>query len=133
MPRHPLTASTACTAAPRRAPWRRLVAVLALAVALPAAQAHREGDHDRARAAVQAGEVLPLPAVLDRVKRSHPGQVLEVELERDDGLWVYELRLLQPDGQLLKLQLDARTGAVLSERRRGRERDRERGLDRERR
>jgi uncharacterized membrane protein YkoI len=78
------------------------------------------GDHERARAAVQAGTVLPLPAVLERLQRSHPGQVLEVELERDDGRWTYEVKLLQPDGRLARLVLDARTAEVLSQRVRGR-------------
>lgn len=96
-----------------------LAVTFALATASPLAQARRDGDHDRARAAVQAGEALPLPAVLKQLERSHPGQVLEVELEREDGRWRYEVKLLQADGQLLKLVLDARTGAVLSERRRG--------------
>lgn len=73
-------------------------------------------DHERARAAVQAGQVLPLATLLQRLQRSHPGQVLEVELEHDDGRWVYELRLLQPGGRLLKLELDAATGAVLKAR-----------------
>jgi uncharacterized membrane protein YkoI len=118
--------------------WWRLLPLL-LALAVPAVRAGRDGDHDRARAAVQAGEVLPLPAVLERLKRSHPGQVLELELEREGGQWVYEVKLLAPDGQLLKLLLDARTGAVLAERRRaeagrrGRERDSERPREGDRR
>ncbi len=68
-------------------------------------------DHDRARRAVQAGEVLPLQEVLSRLARRQPGQVLEVELERESGRWVYEIKLLQPDGRLRKLQVDARNGA----------------------
>jgi len=87
---------------------------LALLLAGLAVAGERPGaDQDRARAAVQAGEVMPLPALLERVQRSHPGQVLRVELERDDGRWIYELRLLQPDGRLLKLEVDARSGEVL--------------------
>ena len=62
--------------------------------------------------------MMPLPALLERLQRSHPGQVLELELERDDGQWVYEVKLLQPQGQLLRLKLDARTGEVLSAKRR---------------
>jgi uncharacterized membrane protein YkoI len=42
----------------------------------------RSGDHDRARQAVEAGEVLPLRTILERVERDYPGQVVEVELER---------------------------------------------------
>lgn len=70
-------------------------------------------DHERARAALQAGEVLSLQAVLERVQRQHPGDVLEVELEREGGRWVYELKLLQKGGTLLRLDVDARTAEVL--------------------
>ena len=106
---------------PRAAlPWRRLASVLALAWAasLPVHAPERE-DHDRARAAVQAGEVLPLPELLARVQRSQPGRVLDVELEREDGRWLYELKLLRADGQRLKLLVDARSGEVLGSRARG--------------
>ncbi len=98
----------------------RTVAAAAALLVLPPAQADEGAhDHERARAAVQAGQVLPLATLLQRLQRSHPGQVLEVELERDDGRWVYELKLLQPGGRLLKLELDAATGAVLKSRARG--------------
>lgn len=73
-------------------------------------------DHDRARAAVQAGEVLPLRQVLEALRRTEPGEVLEVELEQDAGRWVYELKLLRPDGTLRRLKVDARTAAVLGSR-----------------
>lgn len=94
---------------------RALLFLLPLALAGGAAQAD-PGDHDRARAALQAGEVLPLATVLQRVAQSHPGDVLEVELEREHGRWIYELKLLQRGGALLKLAVDARTGEVLQAR-----------------
>ena len=97
---------------------RPLLASLMLAglLAAPIAQAS-DKDNERARQAVQAGQVLPLPAVLEKLAATHPGQVLEVELEREsdhgrDG-WVYEIKLLQRDGQLVKLELDAKTAEVL--------------------
>lgn len=106
---------------------RPLMAGLLLAgLALPAAWAGGRDDHERARAAVQAGEVLPLPALLERLQRSHPGRVLELELEREDGRWVYEVKLLQADGQLLKLELDARTADVLKIKRKSRRADEDR-------
>ena len=70
-------------------------------------------DHDRAREAVKAGQVVPLRTVLERLEREHPGQVLDVELEDEDGRLVYEVKLLQSDGRLVKLELDARTATVL--------------------
>lgn len=87
-------------------------------VPLADVRASDDGDHERARAAVKAGEVLPLATLLQRLQRTHPGQVLELELERDDGRWVYEVTLLQSRGQLLKLEVDAGTGKVLQLKRR---------------
>lgn len=81
-----------------------------------------DNDHERARQAVQAGQVMPLPALLQKLAPTHPGQVLEVELERErhngSEMWVYEIKLLQADGQLLKLELDAQSGDILRSKKR---------------
>lgn len=92
-----------------------------MVVASPLALAGSE--QDRARAAVQAGKVLPLKTLLERLEREHPGQVLEVELEQDDGRWIYEIKLLQSGGRLVKLELDAASGAVLQRKERARKPD----------
>ena len=89
------------------------VGAAALGLALTAAWAGGGHDHDRARAAVEAGEILPLPALLEQLQRTNPGQVLALELEKDDGRWIYEIKLLQNDGRLVKLDVDARTAHVL--------------------
>ncbi len=103
-------------------PSRRTVTLLAalawLAASAAAPAQAREEDHDRALRAVRAGQVMPLPQVLDRLARTHPGQVLEVELEDKRSAWVYEIRLLQPDGRRVKLEVDARSGEVLRTRER---------------
>jgi uncharacterized membrane protein YkoI len=96
--------------------------VICLAAALVWPLARADSDQDRARAAVQAGQVLPLRTVLERLERDHPGQVLEVELESEEGRWVYEVKLLQAGGRLIKLDIDAASGAVLQRRERGRDR-----------
>ena len=94
--------------------WRLAACVLcAAALAVPPASASGKDDHDRARQAVQAGQMLPLPTVLERLQREMPGQVLEVELEQKRGLWIYEIKLLTPAGQLTKVLLDAQTAQVL--------------------
>lgn len=102
-------------------PAAALAALLCLAAAagVPAAHAGSPGDHERARAAVQAGEVLPLPVLLERLAKTHPGQVLELELDRDDGRWIYEVKLLEPGGRVAKLEVDARTAEVVKLRRKG--------------
>ena len=88
-------------------------ALLAIAIAIPATAAFAGNDHDKARAALVAGEIQPLPKILESVAREHPGDVLEVELERERGSWIYEIKILQSDGKLLKLDVDARDAAVI--------------------
>jgi len=87
--------------------------LLTLTLVLASATAHADKDQDRARAALQAGQVLSLKTVLPGLKKKYPGQVLEVELEQENGRWIYEVKLLQTGGQLLKLELDASSGALL--------------------
>ena len=97
-----------------------LAALLPALLALPlSGLARSEPDQDRARAALQAGEILPLATILTRLAQTQPGQVLEVELERKDGRWLYEIKLLQPGGGLRKLELDAKSGEVLQPKSRG--------------
>lgn len=80
-------------------------------LALGTAQA--DGDHELARRALEAGEVLSLRSVLERVERDFPGEVIEVELEREGGRWIYELKILRRGGGLLELEIDARDATVL--------------------
>lgn len=72
-----------------------------------------DDDHEIARRALEAGEVLPLRTVLDIVEKQYPGQVVEVEFEHDDGEFLYEIKVLQRGGRLVKLDLDARTGEIV--------------------
>lgn len=95
---------------------RRLVRlILACAVLATPLSAPADGrsDHERARQAYEAGEVMPLRALLAQIERDYPGQVLEVELEREDGVWIYEVKLLRDGGDVLELELGARDGEML--------------------
>ncbi|MDD5028210.1 MAG: PepSY domain-containing protein [Rhodoferax sp.] len=103
----------------RRRIWPLVIAWLSACVlTLGSGLARADSDHDRARQALQAGEVLPLTTILARVEREHAGKVLDVELERDkdDGVarWVYKVKVLTPDGTRLKLQMDAKSGELIS-------------------
>ena len=100
---------------------RRVWAVAALVGAMAASGgASADGeDHDRARAALERGEVLPLHAILEKVGQAYPGKVIEVELEREHDRWIYELRWLMRGGALVKLEVDARDGTILGKKRPG--------------
>lgn len=92
--------------------WTVTVALLiGAALALPASASDRH-DHQQAWEARQAGQILPLGTVLERLAREQAGQVLEVELERDKGQWLYEVKLLQASGRVLTVKVDAATGLV---------------------
>ncbi|WP_205904644.1 PepSY domain-containing protein [Diaphorobacter sp. HDW4A] len=78
-----------------------------------------ESDHEMARRALREGKVLPLRTVLAQVERDFQGQVLEVELDREDGVFVYEIKLLRQDGQLMKLEVDAASGRVIKAKQKG--------------
>jgi uncharacterized membrane protein YkoI len=86
-----------------------LLAALSLGLSpLPAAASDRE-DQERARAALAAGEIRPLAEILAEVERRYLGRVIEVELDHEDGRWIYDLKLLPPDGRVFELEVDART------------------------
>ncbi len=70
-------------------------------------------DQERARAALERGEVLPLDAILARARELLDGRMIEAELEREDGRWVYELTLLGPDGQVVEALFDAASAELL--------------------
>lgn len=88
---------------------RLLAAVLLLILGGSAGNAEERHDgHERARDALARGEVAPLGAVLAEVQRRGLGQVLEVELEREHGRWIYEVETLGADGVIRKVVLDAK-------------------------
>lgn len=103
---------------PRATPQALLIAVMLGAGALLAtsAAARDRGDHERAREAVMSGQILPLSTVLQKLEREQAGQVLEIELEPLADRWMYEVKLLQTGGQLLRLEVDATTGEVIGRR-----------------
>jgi uncharacterized membrane protein YkoI len=93
--------------------------VLAAAVAGLAVTAHagesKKGpsEQEEARAALLRHEILPLSQILRITAQRLPGDVLKVEIERDHGVLIYELKVLARTGRIREIKLDARTGAVL--------------------
>lgn len=97
---------------------RRLLALLLLAPLLaPVVRAdEHESDSDRARAAMEAGEIRPLSELLARIEARYAGRVIETELEHEHGRWIYKFKLLPEAGRLFSVELDAASGAVMSTR-----------------
>ncbi len=101
----------------------RVLSALAVAVFLLGAgsgPASADSDHDAARRAVERGEIRPLNEILTALRERVPGQVVDVELESEDGIWVYEIKVLDPGGRRTKIYVDARTGEILKSKSRNR-------------
>ncbi|WP_343713190.1 PepSY domain-containing protein [Inquilinus sp.] len=92
-------------------PLIRSVLVLVFVLTLP--RGGVADDHDRARAARERGEIRPLEEIMPAVRQQFPGDVVRIELEREDDRWIYEIKLISPDGRLTELHVDARSGDVL--------------------
>ncbi len=90
-------------------------ALLALLFAFLCLGARADGvvGHDAARKALEAGDILSLRTILDRAEIVYPGHVLEVELERKEGHWIYEIKILQAEGLVVKLNFDAKNGNLI--------------------
>lgn len=80
---------------------------------LLAAPALADDDHDRAREALARGEILPLSRILLAVEQEAGGRVIEVELDREDGRYIYEVETVSPDGRMVEFSIDAATGTIL--------------------
>ena len=96
---------------------KRVRAALAGVAALSLTGLARANDDDleRAREAVRRGELLSLERIL-ALHPLRPGErLIEVEIERDQGRWEYELELLGEDGRVRELEIDGASGALLDE------------------
>lgn len=72
-------------------------------------------DYDTARKLREAGDILPLETILHKLNQTHPGKVLEVELEKKHGRVIYEIELLDANGKVWEFKVDPRSGEVLKQ------------------
>ena len=80
---------------------------------MPVAQAS-DDDHERALRAMESGQIKPLADILKTLAQVDSGRVVEVELEQKRGRWIYEIKLIQSNGLVRKLKVDAVDARVLS-------------------
>ena len=87
--------------------------MLLLLVAFSAADGLADEDYGTARALVESGEILSLDQVLEKAGEHLQGRILEIEVEREGGRYVYEIELLDDDGVVKELEIDAASGVLL--------------------
>lgn len=87
-----------------------------MAQAAPANRYHLPGDfegaidQDGARQAVKRGDAAPFARIFAKVGPQIRGEIVGQKLEQHRGVWVYEFRVVAPDGHVQFLHFDAKTG-----------------------
>lgn len=61
----------------------------------------------------ESGKILPMEDILTRVRAIQPGQVVEIELDREKGVYVYGVKVIDDKDKIHKLDLDAGSGEVV--------------------
>jgi uncharacterized membrane protein YkoI len=88
-------------------------AALSANIAIPAIARDRdEQRRDDVRRAVEAGEIRSLADILDAIRSRLPGEVAGVEIERKDGRWSYEFRVIDGRGRVFEVYVDPRSGEI---------------------
>eukprot|EP00487_Bulimina_marginata_P004651 TRINITY_DN2149_c0_g1_i1.p1 TRINITY_DN2149_c0_g1~~TRINITY_DN2149_c0_g1_i1.p1 ORF type:complete len:116 (-),score=26.32 TRINITY_DN2149_c0_g1_i1:228-575(-) len=79
-------------------------------------QVKYDEDLDEVQAAMAANQISPFVELLAIIERDYKGRVIRVELEREDDYgdnWIYELKILDEDRNVLKADFDAKTFRLL--------------------
>ncbi len=93
---------------------RILTAMLVIGLCL----AGRVGAGDgymEARRLVSEGKILPLQKILDDLRQFQKGQVLEVEFDSDHSRMIYEIEILDAQGTVWELKVDAVSGEIIEQ------------------
>ncbi|MCY1347192.1 Peptidase propeptide and YPEB domain protein [compost metagenome] len=93
-----------------------ILALIGALLLLSFAAEARDLDQDEALRLREDGVIQPFDKLLADALARYPGaRLLEVELEEEDGIYVYEVELLTPSGVVRELEVDARDGRILKD------------------
>ena len=74
-----------------------------------------ESEHEAVRELMQQGDILPLEQILEQARQHRTGRVLETELERKRGGYIYEVEILDDSGEVWEMEFDAASGELLKQ------------------
>lgn len=97
--------------------WAVALTAAALTLGAGVAAADNEVEQKEARQLVRAGKILPLERILATAFAQQNGRVLEVELERKDNRYVYEVELVTEAGEVWEIKVDATTAELVKAKR----------------
>lgn len=70
-------------------------------------------DHDHAKILLDNQEILALEVILEHARKIQSGTIIEVELEHKKNRLIYEIEILTPQGRVLEMYFNAKTGEYL--------------------
>jgi uncharacterized membrane protein YkoI len=70
-------------------------------------------DQEGARTAVKRGDARPFEQILAKARPALQGEIVGQKLEQHRGQWMYEFRVVAPDGHMHYVHFDARSGRPL--------------------
>ncbi|MBN8996493.1 MAG: PepSY domain-containing protein [Rhizobiales bacterium] len=100
---------------------RQTLHVLALAAALAGTDTIGAVAADclspnQARAAAQQGQVMPMSSLIGNIKSAAGGEILPpAQLCKNGGRYVYVVNVLQANGQVKKITVDAASGTIVGQ------------------
>ncbi|WP_210245728.1 PepSY domain-containing protein [Ciceribacter naphthalenivorans] len=71
-----------------------------------------DDDHEAVRKAVNSGQARSLAELKRIVSRRVPGEIVSIELNRENQTLVYEFRILTANGHLVEAEVDAASGRI---------------------
>lgn len=74
-----------------------------------------ESEHEAVRELMQQGDILPLEQILEQARQHRTGRVLETELEQQRGGYIYEVEILDDNGEVWEMKFDAASGELLEQ------------------
>lgn len=72
-------------------------------------------DQDEVLELIKQGELLPLETLLQRHRERLQGRLIDLELEHEEGRWIYELELIDAQGVVREYKIDARSAEWLGQ------------------
>lgn len=92
----------------------RHASMIVMALLLLTSTSYGNSGQDAARKALASGEILPLKTMLDLLEKALPNHnIIKVKFEQDDGLYIYELKVIDEKGVIREVEMNAKTGEIL--------------------
>ena len=70
-------------------------------------------SYDQARHALSQGTVMPLSEVIKHLRKHSRGEIVATEYEFEFDRWVYEFKVLNRQGLMSMIHIDARDGSLV--------------------